>query len=187
MTVRFATILGLFALSTTPLWAAEATSQETAATPAETAAPATDTAPEATPQESIPQGRVARATFTSAVENREPADSLSSLSSDQNKIYYFTELRDMAGQTVTHRWEHNGKVMAEVPFQIGGNRWRVYSSKRLEPSWTGEWKVSVVDSNGSTLSVNTFEYTQAEAAPAEQESVSPATPEATTTTAPPQQ
>ena len=72
----------------------------------------------------------------------------------------------MEGQQVTHRWEHDGKVMAEVPFQVGGPRWRVYSSKQLENDWTGEWKVSVVDGNGSTLGVNTFTYEKAPAAPA---------------------
>ena len=83
----------------------------------------------------------------------------------ENRIYYFTEIRDMAGQTVTHRWEHDGQVMAEVPFEVGGDRWRVYSSKNLEPSWTGEWKASVVDGSGATLSANTFTYNKAEQAP----------------------
>ena len=113
-----------------------------------------------------PAGTVARSAFTSGIEDREPIDEVGSLESTQNRIYYFTEIRDMSGQTVTHRWEHNGQVMAEVPFEIGGDRWRVYSSKSLEPSWTGEWKASVVDGSGATLSANTFTYTEAEAAPA---------------------
>ena len=64
----------------------------------------------------------------------------------------------MAGETVTHRWEYNGQVMAEVDFQIGGPRWRVYSSKTMMHDWVGDWKVSVVDEDGSPLSVNTFSY-----------------------------
>ena len=79
----------------------------------------------------------------------------------------------MAGQTVTHRWEHDGKVMAEVPFTVNGARWRVFSSKNLDESWLGEWKVSVVDEAGGTLAVNTFTYEKAAAAPTE----SPATME----------
>jgi hypothetical protein len=51
--------------------------------------------------------------------------------------------------------------MAEVPFEIGGQRWRVFSSKNLAPSLTGEWKVSVLDASGSALSSNTFAYSQA--------------------------
>lgn len=107
------------------------------------------------------QGTVARASISSDIQGREPTDSLKQLENTNDKVFYFTELRDLAGQTITHRWEHNGKVMAEVPFQIGGPRWRIFSSKNLDPSWTGEWKVSVVTASGETLSVNTFDYTAA--------------------------
>lgn len=103
-------------------------------------------------------GTVARSTFTNGIAEREPVDSINKLATNNNKIYYFSELRDMAGQTVTHRWEHNGKIMAEVPFTVGGDRWRVFSSKNLEKSWQGEWKVSVIDQSGGTLAVNTFSY-----------------------------
>lgn len=125
-------------------------------------------------EQQIP-GRVARATFTSGINEREPVDGVDTINTDNNKIYYFTELRDMAGTTVTHRWEHNGQVMAEVPFEIGGNRWRVYSSKSLDPSLTGEWKASVVDANGSTLSANTFTYNKSEGGSMNQEMDAPET------------
>ncbi|MEE8482632.1 MAG: DUF2914 domain-containing protein [Acidiferrobacterales bacterium] len=108
--------------------------------------------------ETLAGGTVARSTFTNGIADREPVDSISKLANNNSKIYYFSELRDMAGQTVTHRWEHNGKVMAEVPFTVGGDRWRVFSSKNLEASWEGEWKVSVIDQSGGTLAVNTFKY-----------------------------
>ncbi len=108
-------------------------------------------------------GWIARAAFTSAVEDREPVDSLTSLSNDSTLLYYFTEVRDMAGQTVKHRWEYGDQVMAEVEFEIGGPRWRIYSSKNLQPGWTGDWKVSVLDAAGNPLSVNTFVYTEATA------------------------
>jgi len=106
-------------------------------------------------------GRVTRAQFTGAVKNLEPLDSLMTLSNDQTRIVYFTEIQDMAGQTVIHRWEYNGKVMAEIPFKVGAVHWRVYSTKTLDPSWVGEWKASVVDAAGGSLSVNTFTYTKA--------------------------
>lgn len=122
-------------------------------------------------------GTIARSAFTTAVENREPVDSVNKLSTDNEKIYYFTELKDMEGQQVTHRWEYNGKVMAEVPFQVGGPRWRVFSSKNLDSGWQGEWKVSVIDANGGTMSVNTFSYEAAKAA--NKEVMEPAAPAST--------
>ena len=118
-------------------------------------------APAATPAPAPVTGTVARTAVTSGIENREPTDNISSVTTEVAKLFYFTELRGMEGQTVTHRWEHNGEVMAEVPFEIGGQRWRVFSSKNLAPSLTGEWKVSVLDASGSALSSNTFAYSQA--------------------------
>lgn len=104
-------------------------------------------------------GEVARATFTSEVVDREPQDEIQTLGNDQVRILYFTELRNLTGETVTHRWEFNGEVMAEVPVDVGGPRWRFHSSKELDPQWLGEWKVSVVDSNGRVLRTDSFAYT----------------------------
>jgi hypothetical protein len=119
-------------------------------------------------------GEVARAVFSQEIQDREPADTITQLNNDQNKIYYFTELKGLSGQTVTHRWEYNGQVMAEVPFEIGGDRWRVYSSKTLDPVWIGQWKASVVDQSGATLSVNTFSYDSAPKQPEESPPPAPA-------------
>ena len=147
------TLMGLLAFGAahaadlTPMSAQE----EAAAKPAETQ-------PAAAAATAESHGTVARAVFTSGVNDREPTDTLSTLTNDATNITFFTELQGMEGQTVTHRWEHDNKVMAEVKFDVGGSRWRVFSSKRLDPSWTGEWKVSVVDANGGTLSASTFTY-----------------------------
>lgn len=123
-----------------------------------------------------PTGTLARAAVTTAVVNREPRDALTSIANDKDRLYYFTELKDMAGQAVTHRWEHNGKVMSEVKFDVGASRWRIYSSKTLDPSWTGNWKVSVIDANGVTIGENTFSYIAANKAMAEPSgAVTPAT------------
>jgi hypothetical protein len=142
-----------------PAQAAEMTQQ---ATPEATQESTQTAAVEpATQGNTAASGWVARAALTTAVQDREPIDSVSSLSNDKTTLYYFTEVRDMAGQTIKHRWEHNGEVMAEVEFQIGGPRWRIYSSKTLVPTWLGDWKVSATDAAGNPLSVNNFVYTEA--------------------------
>lgn len=143
--MKLATLALSSALIVLPSQAAELT--QTAATDAAMQSSASQTT-----------GWIARAALTSAVEDREPVDSLTSLSNDSTVLYYFTEVRDMAGQTVKHRWEYGDQVMAEVEFEIGGPRWRIYSSKNLQPGWTGDWKVSVLDAAGNPLSVNTFVY-----------------------------
>ncbi len=105
--------------------------------------------------------RVARAVITTAVRELEPVDAITQLGAEHNKVYFFTELRDMAGERIRHRWEYHGQVMAEVEFAIAGPRWRVYSSKNVQPEWAGEWQVSVVDATGAPLAVNSFSYAAA--------------------------
>ncbi len=101
---------------------------------------------------------VARSAFTTAVEDREPVDQVGQLGNDNSIIYFFTEIKGMSGHTVIHRWEQGGEVRAEVSFNIGGDRWRVWSSKNLEPSWLGEWQVSVVDEGGNVIAQESFAY-----------------------------
>ena len=112
-----------------------------------------------------PTGKVARSAFTSEIADREPVDQITALENDVTSIYFFSELIGLEGQTVVHRWEHNGEMLAEVPFEVGGPRWRVYSSKKLDPLWLGEWSVRVVDGAGNELSLDRFTYSKAEPAP----------------------
>ena len=105
---------------------------------------------------------VARSVFTTAIDNREPVDRVGQLSNDNAAINFFTEIRGMEGHAITHRWEKDGEVKAEVTFNVGGNRWRVWSSKNLDPSWLGNWQVSVVDEGGNLLAQESFAYIPAE-------------------------
>lgn len=109
-------------------------------------------------------GVVTRSLFTRDIRNREPVDTVSALENQHNRIVYFTEIRGMTGQRVVHRWEYNGKIIMEVPIKVQTGRWRAYSVKTLHPGWTGEWKASVVDAAGGSLSVNTFTYLKSETA-----------------------
>lgn len=114
-------------------------------------------------------GTVTRSTFTSSIADREPVDTLQQMTAMEQKVYFFTELHDMEGQTATHRWELNGEVMAEVAFEVKGSRWRVWSSKNLQPQWVGEWKVSVLNGANEVISetsLNVTSVTESETAPA---------------------
>jgi hypothetical protein len=124
---------------------APAFAQEAVAPPA--AAPASDT--------------VVRAVFTTTVTDREPADQITSLTNDIQQVYFYTELKNLEGQTITHKWEHAGDVKAEVSFDVKALRWRVWSSKTLDPSWTGEWTVSVIDGSSATLAQARLNYEKA--------------------------
>ena len=103
-------------------------------------------------------GSVVRAVFTTMMRDREPMDDITTLGTDVGQVYFFTELGDMNGQRVTHRWQRNGDVMAEVSFDVRASRWRVWSNKTLTPQLTGTWTVTVLDGSGSVVHEATFEY-----------------------------
>lgn len=120
------------------------------------------------------EGSVTRAIVTTGVTEREPINDLERVMAGNKKVLFFTELRNLEGQTVKHRWSRDGEVLAEVEFNVGGPRWRVWSSKNLIPEWAGEWHVAVVDSEGAVMSEKRFEFA------AERSSVESATPEEST-------
>ncbi len=106
-------------------------------------------------------GTVRRANFTSNIIEHEPVDNLLSLSNTETTVYFFTELRGFSGQTVTHRWHYKDEVLADVAFDVGGQRWRVWSKKTLLPSWLGDIHVDVLDEQGQVVSTAVLSYTEA--------------------------
>ena len=105
-----------------------------------------------------PHSNISQANFALNVVNRTPENIVSEIDNNIKKIYFYTNLRNLKGQTITHRWSYNGKNMAEVIFHPKSNRWRVYSSKNLWHTWLGEWKVEVVNENSQILLTRTFKY-----------------------------
>ena len=119
---------------------------------------APDAALDAAPHEGATAENVVRASVTTSIVDREPVDSVDTVTNEQELIFFFTEIADLSGGTITHRWEYNDEIMAEVPLEIGGSRWRTHSSKRLFKGWIGEWTVSVVDDSGQVLRSLSFNY-----------------------------
>lgn len=160
--------------TTEPAQAAPANATTQAAPAATQSAPAASAAPakqEVAEQEGFSKGSVVRSIFTNEVKDREPTNTLKT--ADADKVYYYTELRDMNGQTATHRWEHDGKVVSEIKFNVGSNRWRVWSSKTFMPQTSGDWKVSVLNGAGEVISEESLKVTAA----AEPEKAMPAATE----------
>ncbi len=157
---------GWIALLASTLLATGAAATEHEMMMEEAEAPKAAADPEA-PEASVATPSVARATFTTLVADREPQDEVNRLSNENNRIIFFTDLRDLSGRSVSHVWERDGVVMARVPFSVKGPRWRVYSTKNLEPSWVGEWTVKVVDDQGNELHRESFSYVSVAQAPVE--------------------
>ncbi|MEN8177627.1 MAG: DUF2914 domain-containing protein [Pseudomonadota bacterium] len=110
----------------------------------------------------VPDAIVSRAQFTTGISNREPIDELVKVENSITSLFYFTELRNLDGRKVSHRWEHNGQVISEVSFMVEGPRWRVFSKKTLNPSMLGKWTVFVIDESGWPIHASIFKYTSDE-------------------------
>jgi len=66
----------------------------------------------------------------------------STFPTDVGKVYVHTRILGIeSGGSVTHRWIFKDKVMAETKLNIGGSDWRTWSSKNIDPFWSGDWKV----------------------------------------------
>ena len=92
-----------------------------------------------------PHENISNAEFAMEIKDRTPLNIIEELDNSFGKIYFFTNIRNLQGQSIRHRWIYKNKVMAEVEFDINGPRWRVWSSKNLWPTWLGEWSVEVLN------------------------------------------
>jgi hypothetical protein len=74
---------------------------------------------------------VPRAQFTSEVVDREPTNQVFQADKDCGQITLFAELRGMAGSSVDFIWVSSGEVVHVSNFEIGSDRWRVWSTKEV--------------------------------------------------------
>jgi hypothetical protein len=105
-----------------------------------------------------PHEHISQAAFATSVEDRTPVEIVTEVNDSLGKIYFFTNIRNLTGDKITHRWIYKDKVKAEVSFDIKGKRWRVWSSKNLWHTWIGQWKVEVVNQKNEILLTKTVEF-----------------------------
>ncbi len=106
-------------------------------------------------------GTVARELLTSGVRDDKPVDELREQvlveATGEREIFYFTEVRGMPGQTLTHRWTHNNELVASYQL-ICDERWRMplYSSTRIDSQGIGHWQVELLDAAANTIEKHSF-------------------------------
>lgn len=105
-------------------------------------------------------GNIARAMFTTRVDNREPVDRVLILENNTSQLYFFTDLRHFQGKTIKHRWEYEGRIVDEKSFEVKGPRWRVYSLHKMDRNMLGRWTVVVTDEKDCPLKAVIFQYVQ---------------------------
>ena len=103
-------------------------------------------------------GKISRAQFATKMEQREPVDDVIFVDDESSEIFFFSEVLYMTGHKVVHRWEHEGREVSRVTFDIGGPRWRVFSRKTLDQNVKGKWTVLVTDEDGWPLASKVFVF-----------------------------
>ena len=102
---------------------------------------------------------VKRFLLTSSVSNREPLGELKDISFNADgsaTVWVYSEVLDMLGSMLNYVWLHEGKQIARVPVKVGGDRWRSYSSKVINQSMRGAWRVELQDREGSLMASTDF-------------------------------
>ena len=95
------------------------------------------------------------AVLTTGVVERMPVDTASSFPADVGAVFLWTRVEGAAGTTLRHAWMHGGQE-AVVELSIEGSPWRTWSTRRVLPEWTGEWRVEIRDEADNVLETVTF-------------------------------
>lgn len=107
----------------------------------------------------IDTDKVSRAVLTREVVDREPVNVFKAdvrLNEFTETMAFFSELKNMQGQTVKHVWRYENKVLAIIELGVTSPRYRTYSNKTILPEQVGNWRVDVVDEQGHLLAQKEF-------------------------------
>lgn len=96
-----------------------------------------------------------------SVNNKTPRGDIEKITFDKNNIatvYAFSLVTELVDKTIYYNWQLNGKQIVRVKINIGSDHWRSYSSKFIQPSMHGNWRVTLENKKGKILAVSEFHY-----------------------------
>lgn len=102
---------------------------------------------------------VKRFLLAGSVSNREPEGDLNEISFTADgsaAVWAYSEVIDKKGSRLKYVWLHGGNQIASVVVNVGGNRWRSYSSKVINQSMSGAWRVELQDGEGRLMASADF-------------------------------
>lgn len=100
---------------------------------------------------------LAQAQFTTRVNKRVPVNDIKDLSTEFNKVYFFTDIRDCKGCRIEHQWWFKGNKVSSVDGKPKYDRYRWWTSKTLTDDKVGDWTVKLIINGKMTFS-KTFTY-----------------------------
>ncbi|AZZ91863.1 DUF2914 domain-containing protein [Hahella sp. KA22] len=103
---------------------------------------------------------ISRAQLTQELDDSEPTNALrnSIVMNDEGllRIYLFTEMMDMTGQTLYHDWYRGDKRVARIRIRPHRSPMRASSSKFIDRHMLGQWTVKVTGPEGDILAEAAF-------------------------------
>ncbi len=97
------------------------------------------------------------AQLCTGIEERMPTGAAKSFGADVEKVFLWCKVTGAADTTmIRHVWSHEGREMATVELPVKSAAWRTWSSKTIQPAWTGNWEVKVLNAAGDVLKAVSF-------------------------------
>ncbi|MEH6582456.1 MAG: DUF2914 domain-containing protein [Halioglobus sp.] len=123
----------------------------------------TGTSPLTHTQTAIVSATVKRLLITDGVNANEPQGDISDIRQRSKvkglvRIYAYSEVHNLQGETLHYRWLHAGELIADVKIKVRSNSWRSYASKYLNDQMRGNWRVELESSEGELLAYTEFVY-----------------------------
>jgi hypothetical protein len=101
--------------------------------------------------------KVSTIQIATSIENRRPVGVDTSFAANVGRVFCFTQIKGAADTTkISQVWYYKDQEKARVELDVRSNNWRTWSSKAILQSWTGPWRVMVVDADGTVLATTSF-------------------------------
>ncbi|CCQ11390.1 hypothetical protein PALB_22810 [Pseudoalteromonas luteoviolacea B = ATCC 29581] len=107
----------------------------------------------------IDTASISRAVLTTGVVKLEPIDVLKSdvsVHQFEGKLYFFTEVKELAGSSIRHLWYYEDSLIADIKLSINSARYRTYSLKNIQHKQVGDWRVEAVNAEGGLIARKEF-------------------------------
>jgi len=102
---------------------------------------------------------IKRFLLAGSISNKEPKGELNEISFKADgsaAIWAYSEIIAKKGRRFKYVWLHDGNQIVTIPVNVESNRWRSYSSKIINQSMSGAWRVELQDGEGRLMASADF-------------------------------
>ncbi len=94
------------------------------------------------------------------IEERAPVDADTTFVVSVEKLYCFTKITGAEeATTISHVWYWGETERARIELPVRSISWRTYTAKRIQEHEVGNWRVDVLDAEGTVLKTIRFSIT----------------------------